>query len=149
MSTPAVTVHPEQRVAAAARGMERHRVDRLPVVDEEDRLIGVATRRVLLRVFPRRDDEIRREVTDAVLPRVLSPTGPCAVTVVSVRDGVVTLAGRLADRDAVALAVRSVWRVDGVVGVVNHLTGLTGLTDLTGLTTEAGPGVSPGRRRVP
>ncbi|MFE2646646.1 CBS domain-containing protein [Streptomyces nigra] len=146
MSTPAVTVHPEQRVAAAARGMERHRVDRLPVVDEEDRLIGVATRRDLLRVFPRKDDEIRREVTDAVLPRVLSPTGPCAVTVVSVRDGVVTLAGRLADRDAVALAVRSVWRVDGVVGVVNHL---TGLTDLTGLTTEAGPGVSPGRRRVP
>jgi CBS domain-containing protein len=146
MSTPAVTVHPEQRVAAAARGMERHRVDRLPVVDEEDRLIGVATRRVLLRVFLRKDDEIRREVTDAVLPRVLSPTGPCAVTVVSVRDGVVTLAGRLADRDAVALAVRSVWRVDGVVGVVNHL---TGLTDLTGLTTEAGPGVSPGRRRVP
>ncbi|MFE2810612.1 BON domain-containing protein [Streptomyces nigra] len=64
----------------------------------------------------------------------------------AVRDGVVTLAGRLADRDAVALAVRSVWRVDGVVGVVNHL---TGLTDLTGLTTEAGPGVSPGRRRVP
>ncbi|WP_308313329.1 CBS domain-containing protein [Streptomyces sp. FB2] len=142
MSTPAVTVHPEQRVAAAARGMERHRVDRMPVVDEEDRLIGVATRRDLLRVFPRKDDEIRREVTDAVLPRVLSPTGPCAVR----RDGVVTLAGRLADRDAVALAVRSVWRVDGVVGVVNHL---TGLTDLTGLTTEAGPGVSPGRRRVP
>ncbi|MFE1461800.1 HPP family protein [Streptomyces nigra] len=145
MSTPAVTVHPEQRVAAAARVMERHRVDRLPVVDEEDRLIGIATRRDLLRVFLRTDDEIRREVTDAVLPRVLSPTGPCAVTV-SVRDGVVTLAGRLSDPDAVALAVRSVWRVDGVVGVVNHL---TGLTDLTGLTTEAGPGVSPGRRRVP
>ncbi|MFF4085975.1 HPP family protein [Streptomyces nigra] len=83
MSTPAVTVHPEQRVAAAVRVMDRHRVDRLPVVDEEDRLIGI---------------------------------------------------------------IRSVWRVDGVVGVVNHL---TGLTDLPGLTTEAGPGVSPGRRRVP
>ncbi|MFE0917253.1 CBS domain-containing protein [Streptomyces nigra] len=127
MSTPAVTVHPEQRVAAAARVMECHRVDRLPVVDEEDRLIGIATRRDLLRVFLRTDDEIRREVTDAVLPRVLSPTDPCAVTV-SVRDGVVTLAGRLSDPDAVALAVRSVWRVDGVVGGVNHLTGLTDLT---------------------
>ena len=52
------------------------------------------------------------------------------------------------EEDRLIGIIRSVWRVDGVVGVVNHLTGLTG-SDLTGLTTEDGPGVSPGRRRVP
>ncbi|MGW7662901.1 CBS domain-containing protein [Streptomyces sp. NPDC054756] len=137
MSTPAVTVHPEQRVAAAARVMERHRVDRLPVVDEEDRLIGIATRRDLMRVFLRTDDDIRREVTDDVLPRALPPAGAGRVTV-SVRDGVVTLSGRLDGRDAVPLAVQLAWRVDGVVGVVNDLTAGSG----TGVVT-------PGRRRVP
>ncbi|MDG5806084.1 CBS domain-containing protein [Streptomyces ossamyceticus] len=120
MSSPAVTVHPEQRVADAARVMERHRVDRLPVVDEEDRLIGIATRRDLLRVFLRTDDEIRRDVTDEVLARALC-LPPGAVTA-SVRDGVVKLKGRLERRGDVPVAVRLTWRVDGVVGVVSELT---------------------------
>ncbi|WP_336298831.1 CBS domain-containing protein [Streptomyces cinnabarinus] len=120
MSTPAVTVHPEQRVADAARVMERHRVDRLPVVDEEDRLIGIATRRDLLRVFLRTDEEIRREVTDDVLTRDLR-LPPRTVTV-SVRDGMVTLDGQLERRGDIPLALQLAWRVDGVVGVVNKLT---------------------------
>ncbi|WP_055713004.1 CBS domain-containing protein [Streptomyces torulosus] len=120
MSSPAVTVHPEQRVADAARVMERHRVDRLPVVDEEDRLIGIATRRDLLRVFLRTDEEIRRDVTEEVLTRALC-LPPGAVTA-SVRDGVVKLKGRLERRGDVPVAVRLTWRVDGVVGVVSELT---------------------------
>jgi CBS domain-containing protein len=120
MSTPAITVHPEQRVADAARMMERHRVERLPVVDEEDRLIGIATRRDLLRVFLRTDDEIRQEVLDDVLTRALC-LPPHTVTV-SVRDGMVTLEGRLENRSLVPQAIQLTWRVDGVVGVVNSLT---------------------------
>ncbi|MER6129594.1 CBS domain-containing protein [Streptomyces sp. NPDC001795] len=120
MSTPAITVHPEQRVADAARVMERHRVDRLPVVDEEDRLIGIATRRDLLRVFLRTDEEIRRDVTDEVMTRAMCPP-PHTVTV-SVRDGMVTLEGRLERRSDIPLTIRLTWRVDGVVGVVNSLT---------------------------
>ncbi|MEU5321134.1 CBS domain-containing protein [Streptomyces sp. NPDC021056] len=120
MSTPAVTVHPEQRVADAARVMERHHVDRLPVVDEEDRLIGIATRRDLLRIFLRTDEEIRREVTDDVLTRAMS-LPPHAVTV-SVRDGMVTLEGQLERRSDIFLTAQLTWRVDGVVGVVNSLT---------------------------
>ncbi|GHE62985.1 hypothetical protein GCM10018785_34940 [Streptomyces longispororuber] len=120
MSSPAVTVHPEQRVADAARVMERHRVDRLPVVDEEDRLIGIATRRDLLRVFLRTDDEIRQDVTDDVLARALSL--PPGTVTASVRDGVVVLEGPLERRSDIPLAIRLTWRVDGVVGVVNDLT---------------------------
>ncbi|MET7982930.1 CBS domain-containing protein [Streptomyces sp. NPDC005281] len=120
MSTPAITVHPEQRVADAARVMERHSVERLPVVDEEDRLIGIATRRDLLRVFLRTDEEIRREVADDVLGRALSL--PPHSVIVSVGDGVVTLEGRLEHRSEIPEAIRLTWRIDGVVGVMNSLT---------------------------
>ncbi|MFB7827488.1 CBS domain-containing protein, partial [Streptomyces hydrogenans] len=50
MSTPAVTVHAEEAAADAARLMARRGVERLPVVDEEERLVGIVTRRDLLRV---------------------------------------------------------------------------------------------------
>ncbi|GLW48851.1 hypothetical protein Stsp02_45130 [Streptomyces sp. NBRC 14336] len=120
MSSPAITVHPEQRVEDAARVMERHRVNRLPVVDEEDRLIGIATRRDLLRVFLRTDGEIRRDVVDAVLTRALGL--PPHSADVSVHDGMVTLAGQVERRSDIALAIQLTWRVDGVVGVVNELT---------------------------
>ncbi|TPQ24168.1 CBS domain-containing protein [Streptomyces sporangiiformans] len=119
MSRPAITVHPEQSVADAARVMERHHVERLPVVDEEDRLIGIATRRDLLRVFLRTDEEIRQDVLD-VLTRTMGLL-PHTV-IVSVRDGMATLEGRLELRSAIPQAIRQTWRVDGVVGVVNSLT---------------------------
>ncbi|GAA2272014.1 CBS domain-containing protein [Streptomyces atrovirens] len=119
MSAPAVTVHPEQRVADAARVMERHRVDRLPVADEEDRLIGIATRRDLLRVFLRTDEEIRLDVIDGVLTRAMRL--PADAAAVSVRDGMVTLEGQLERRGDIPFAIRLTWRVDGVVGVVNKL----------------------------
>ncbi|MFF8600961.1 CBS domain-containing protein [Streptomyces sp. NPDC015232] len=121
MTSPAVTVHPEQRVVDAARIMERRHIDRLPVVDEEDRLIGITTRRDLLRVFLRTDEEIRVEVLDAVTARaaVAHRAGRFRV---DVRDGMVTLAGSTGPEVDPSMLVRAVWRVDGVVGVVNRLT---------------------------
>ncbi|MFF8939296.1 CBS domain-containing protein [Streptomyces paradoxus] len=121
MSAPAITVHPEQSVPDAARLMERRGVERLPVVDEEDRLIGITTRRDLLRVFLRTDDDIRRQATDEVLAGGGLGLPRDAVRV-SVRDGVVTLDGRVDLRSQVPEAVHSVWRLEGVVGVVNGLT---------------------------
>ncbi|WP_408990450.1 CBS domain-containing protein [Streptomyces shenzhenensis] len=120
MSTPAITVHPEQQVANAARVMERHSVGRLPVVDEEDRLIGITTRRDLLRVFLRTDEEIRRDVVADLLSRGMGLTAD-AVTV-SVRDGMVTLEGCLEHRSDIPVAIQMTYRVDGVVGVVASLT---------------------------
>ena len=120
MTTPAVTVHPEQRVVDAARIMQRRDVGRLPVVDEEDRLIGIATPRDLLRAFVRTDEEIRAEVAGDVLPRALPPAS--AGVAVTVHDGLVWLEGTVDHGADVPAAVWSVWRVDGVVGVVNRLT---------------------------
>ncbi|MFH8411349.1 CBS domain-containing protein [Streptomyces sp. NPDC018019] len=119
MTTPAVTVHPEHRVADAARIMQRRHVDRLPVVDEEDRLIGITTRRDLLRVFLRPDEQIRAEVAGEVLGDALG--APPDEVRVSVRDGLVTLRGTLAHEDDIPVAIGLTWRVDGVVGVVNRL----------------------------
>ncbi|MFC4463676.1 CBS domain-containing protein [Streptomyces xiangluensis] len=120
MSTPAITVHPEQPVADAARVMERHHIERLPVVDEEDRLIGIATRRDLLRVFLRTDEEIRQEIIDEVLTRAMCL--PPHTVIVSVQNGTATLEGRLERRSDIPLVVQLTWRVDGVVGVMNSLT---------------------------
>lgn len=120
MSTPAVTVHPEQSVPDAARLMERRGVERLPVIDEEDRLIGIATRRDLLRVFLRTDDDIGRQVTEEILVGRLGLRGTDVS--VSVHDGVVALRGRVDLRSRVPEAVHAVWRLEGVVGVVNGLT---------------------------
>ncbi|MFH8342406.1 CBS domain-containing protein [Streptomyces sp. AM6-12] len=123
MSAPAITVHPEQRVPDAARLMERRGLRRLPVVDEEDRLIGIVTRRDLLRVFLRADDEIRRQVSEEIVSGELG-LPPEAVTV-SVRDGIVTLAGGAELRAAIARAGFAAWRLDGVVGVVNLVPAVT------------------------
>ncbi|KOV02978.1 CBS domain protein [Streptomyces sp. XY511] len=121
MTSPAVTVHPEQRVADAARIMERRHVDRLPVVDEEDRLIGITTRRDLLRVFLRTDEEILADVADAVSGRA-----PAAHRIdglrIDVRDGMVTMVGASEPALDTSALIRVTWRVDGVVGVVNRLT---------------------------
>ncbi|MFG3467656.1 CBS domain-containing protein [Streptomyces sp. NPDC047853] len=119
MSSPAITVHPEQTVPDAARLMERRGVERLPVVDEADRLIGIATRRDLLRVFLRADDDIRRQVTEEIVVTAMGL--PSDAVCVAVRDGVVTLDGRVEARSQVPELVHAVWRLDGVVGVVNGL----------------------------
>ncbi|ASQ98618.1 CBS domain-containing protein [Streptomyces sp. 11-1-2] len=128
MSRPAVTVRPQDSIVDAARAMEHHRVERLPVVDEEDRLIGIVTRRDLLRVFLRPDDEIRAEVIDEVLVRSLW-LGPQSVAV-TVTDGIVRLEGRLDRHSEIPIAVRMAGQVDGVVAVVDRLTYL--IDDSTG-----------------
>ncbi|MEU7605385.1 CBS domain-containing protein [Streptomyces sp. NPDC041003] len=119
MSTPAVTVHAEETAADAARLMTRRGIERLPVVDEEDQLVGIVTRRDLLRLFVRPDSEIRRRVTDEVLTEVLGvPTGDIDVHVL---DGFVTLNGRVERRSQLAALLSLVERLDGVVAVASHV----------------------------
>ncbi|MET8978014.1 CBS domain-containing protein [Streptomyces sp. NPDC004539] len=120
MSEPPVTVHAEDTIAEAARTMAERRVERLPVVDVEDRLVGIVTRGDLLRVFLRPDGEIRAEVVQEVLVRGLL-LRPYSVDVF-VTDGVVTLQGRLELRSDTEIAVAMTRRVDGVVDVVDGLT---------------------------
>lgn len=120
MSTPPVTVHADDSIARSARAMARHRIERLPVLDEENRLVGIVTRHDLLQVFLRRDDDIREEVIQEILVRTLWLT-PQMVEV-DVTDGVVTLEGELERESEVSIAGRMTAQIDGVVAVVNRLT---------------------------
>ncbi|WP_306185388.1 MULTISPECIES: CBS domain-containing protein [unclassified Streptomyces] len=120
MSEPPITVHAEDTIVEAARTMAERQVERLPVIDEEDRLVGIVTRRDLLCVFLRPDTEIREEVIREVLVGTLG-LAPRTVDV-SVTEGVVTLEGRMERRSETATAVSMTRQVDGVVDVVDKLT---------------------------
>jgi CBS domain-containing protein len=119
MTTPVITVSAGTTVSRAARMMQARGVKRLVVVDPEGRLVGLVSRADLVRVFLRDDDDIRREVVQDVLVRMMW-ADPELVDV-RVEDGVVTLSGRLGQRSQVPIAVRLTRAVDGVVDVVSHL----------------------------
>ncbi|MHC3469855.1 CBS domain-containing protein [Streptomyces sp. 7R007] len=121
MTSPALTVRADATLAQAAREMARARVKRLPVVDEEGRLEGIVSRADLLKVFLREDEDIAEEVRREVVA-YLFPT-PASAVRVEVRDGVVTLGGRVRDSSLVPVAARLVRAVEGVVDVRFDLDG--------------------------
>src|SRR5215468_8178304 len=123
MTTPAITIGPDATIPAAARLMSTHHVRRLPVVTDDGKLLGVVSRRDLLSVFLRPDEDIatdiRRVLGDILLTRPADAD-------VKVRNGVVTLTGSLqpaADghTELIPLAIKLMWDVDGVVDVVDKL----------------------------
>ncbi|HTP15208.1 MAG TPA: CBS domain-containing protein, partial [Streptosporangiaceae bacterium] len=129
MTSPAVTIHPDATLPAAARLMNSRHIKRLPVVEAGTvigggvggRLIGIVSRCDLLSVFLRPDEDIAGEVGE-MLAQILH-ADPAKVTA-RVRNGVVTLAGQLGSaeqRDLIRVAARLTWDIDGVVDVVNKL----------------------------
>lgn len=119
MTGPAITIGPDAPVAEAARLMYDRRVKRLPVVNSGGLLVGIVSRVDVLSVFDRPDEQIRHEVLHQVLPDVLDE-GASRFDV-TVRDGIVTVAGRLrADRDGRAI-IEAVRHVQGVVAVRDRL----------------------------
>ncbi|HEY5836337.1 CBS domain-containing protein [Streptomyces sp.] len=119
MASPAVVAHPQWTVVQAARVMDRHRVKRLPVVDETGRLVGVVSRSDLLRVFLRRDSVIREEITGDVLDHTLGISA--AEVTVKVTDGRVSLRGTVERRSLIPVVIRLCQGVDGVVDVTADL----------------------------
>src|ERR1051325_11385675 len=92
MTSPAITIGPDATIPAAARLMTTDHVSRLPVVDEKGRLVGVVSRRDLLSVFLRPDDDIARDARQ-VLDEL--PLADPKDAIVRVKHGVVTLAGTI------------------------------------------------------
>ncbi|QYC42496.1 Inosine-5'-monophosphate dehydrogenase [Nonomuraea coxensis DSM 45129] len=111
MTSPAHVVTPETPVVQAARLMDRHGVKRLPVVDAGGRLAGIVSRRDLIKVFVRPDQEIKALVAAAVPPGVD----------VEVSEGVVTLAGAVDRHSEAMTAARVTGSVDGVVAVRDEM----------------------------
>jgi CBS-domain-containing membrane protein len=122
MTSPAITIHPEAKLGAAARLMNGHRIRRLPVVDPSGKLLGIVSRRDLLSVFLRPDEEVAAEVHGMLTETLLHE--PDAVNV-KARDGVVTLSGTVANPELIPVAERLASEADGVVGVICRLTAQT------------------------
>jgi len=123
MSAPAITIGPQATIPAAARLMNTHHLRRLPVVDDKGRLAGIVSRRDLLSVFLRPDEDIAADVRTLIDEVLLAEPGDADV---SVRDGIVTLTGTLDPKagphgDLIPVAIKLMWDVDGVVDVIDRL----------------------------
>ena len=121
MSAPAITIHPDATIGAAADSMTRHHIKRLPVVDSDGTLIGLVSRRDLLRVFLVPDAEIVRQVRE-LLAEVLP--GESAGITVAAHGGIVTLTGpqtASVQHGPLAAAIDLAWDIDGVVDVIDHV----------------------------
>lgn len=128
MNSPAITIHPDAPLGAAARLMNGHHIRRLPVVDPAGKLIGIVSRRDLLSVFLRPDEDIAAEVSHILTRTLLEESGAVEV---KVNDGVVILSGTLAHSDLIPLAQRLATGVDGVVSVTCKLTARPARTSTT------------------
>ena len=118
MSSPAVTVAPEDTVKRAAKLMYTRKVKRLPVVDAGGHLVGIVSRADVLAIFDRPDEEIRTEIRDQII-RDAFLIDPATYGVI-VRDGVVTLAGPESN-DVGHDLVHRIRHVPGVVAVRDRL----------------------------
>jgi CBS domain-containing protein len=114
MSSPAMTIAWWQPASAAATLMTDRGLKRLPVL-RDGKLVGILSRRDLVRAFARPDTEIKRDIRDSVVAGSLwlSPTDVS----VEVRGGEVTLTGTVERELDAELLVRQVERVPGVVSV--------------------------------
>jgi CBS domain-containing protein len=119
MTTPAVTIGPDQLVAQAARLMYTTRVKRLPVVDEAGKLIGIVARSDVLSVYGRSDAEIKHEVTeDLILGTFLCDPFRFTVTV---SHGIVTIEGKPESATVGRDIVSAIRHMEGAVSVRDRL----------------------------
>ena len=117
MTSPAVTIGPDDTVEHAARLMYDRKVKRLPVVDQAGRPIGIISRTDVLAVFDRTDAETREDIISQVITDRSEPSWYSVI----VEEGVVTLEGT---PETVAIGrdlVRRVRHIEGVVAVRDRL----------------------------
>ncbi len=145
MTTPVITITADEDVSEAARRMEEHRVKRLPVIGPDHRLVGIISRRDILRIFLRSDEDLVDDVRTLLVDEFwIAPEG----WDVHVTNGTVRLAGRMKNRSTVRIAQNAARRVDGVVAVESEL---TYEFDDTAVKPDGGypyHGVFSGRRRA-
>jgi CBS-domain-containing membrane protein len=119
MSAPAVVVDPAASLRVAARIMQDRQLKRLPVVTAEGRLVGIVTRSDVLSVFERPDGDIWDEVVKIILDEEFG-LDPDSFDI-TVRSGVVTLAGQVDRRHTALHLLARIRHAEGVVGVRDRL----------------------------
>jgi CBS-domain-containing membrane protein len=120
MSRGVVTVRPDVEIYEAAKIMATQEVKRLPVVDDDDRLLGVISRADIVSLFTRPDDVIEDEIREDLIRRVMS-IDPDGIQV-DVANGVVILRGEVETRGEARMLEELTNRLDGVLRVESDLT---------------------------
>lgn len=120
MTAPAKTIVSWRAVSAAAAQMLDEDVNRLPVVDNQGRLVGIVTRADLVRAFVRPDAQLEEEIREDVLTRALWAETTGTVNV-AVDGGKVTLDGSIGTRTDAELVRSLVARVPGVIEVKSFI----------------------------
>lgn len=119
MSPGVVTTGPDTPVHDAAKLMTFQDIKRLPVVDDDSRLLGIISRADIVSVFARPDDVIEDEIREDLIRRVLF-VDPDELDV-SVTNGVVTFVGEIGTRNEARLLAELASRLDGVLHVESEL----------------------------
>ena len=119
MTTPPVTIRPDDSLADAARLMHDRHVKRLPVVDQNGGLVGIVSRVDLLSVFARPDSEIRAAVLKDIIARDFA-LDPDAFDV-QVTSGIVTITGHVETQAVARHLCDALRHAEGVVGVRSRL----------------------------
>ncbi len=119
MSDGVVTTSPDTEVYDAAKMMTFQDIKRLPVVDDDARLLGIISRADIVSVFTRPDDVIEDEIREDLIRRVLF-IDPDELDV-SVTNGVVTFVGEIGTRNEARLLAELASRLDGVLHVESQL----------------------------
>ncbi len=120
MTAPAITIGPDATLPVAARLMDTRHIRRLPVTDDAGKLLGIISRRDLLSVFLRPDDDIAADARHLLGEFLLEDVHA------TVRSGIITLTGTpglaaVEHADLIPLAIRLMWDIDGVVDIADHL----------------------------
>jgi acetoin utilization protein AcuB len=122
MTRPAITIPADVPASLALRKMMEHEIRRLPVVDEDDQLIGLITDRDLRAALPphgipRQDEEYRPSPDDPPVSRLMRRS----VTVVAPTDNLRTAVYRMHDQRITGLPVCEGRHVVGVITVQDLL----------------------------
>jgi CBS domain-containing protein len=121
MTSPVPTVETDTPISEAARRLANPGLPALCVVDGNQRLLGLLTRRDLVAIYRRADDEIAVDVRAAIALAPKRFSRSLADVAIRVDGGVVTLTGTLPYRSQVQDAVHAASRVAGVVAVRSQL----------------------------
>src|SRR5665647_2875590 len=111
--SPVVTIDSSQTLGQAARVFHQRHLGRLPVVEDDGRLIGIVTRSDLLTVFLRSDEDLLVAVQEAIAAAV--DDSPSCTISATVDDGVVVLQGSAPLLSQVMVVGDRVRRVPGIV----------------------------------
>jgi CBS domain-containing protein len=119
MTSPAVTITADAPVTVAAKAMQDRRLKRLPVVDDDGKLIGIVSRVDVLSVYERPDSAIRADIQRIIETELALKPEAIGVTV---NAGIVTLTGSMDRLETALHLVARIRHADGVIATRDRLT---------------------------